>query len=166
MAADEDGIVQPPDGGVRRWWIVVLAALLLVAVVVAATLWILMRQQASELAAATTTAVAEDPAALYFPLKPPIVVNFESEGRVRFLQADVTIMSRDPAVIAGVQTHLPLIRNRLVLMFGGEVYSELQSHEGRELLRQKALQAIDEILSQEIGKGGVEQVLFTSFVMQ
>lgn len=146
------------------------AALLVVAVAVGATLWFLTRGDAApateEAEAATPEQANGKAPALYFPLKPAIVVNFESRGRVRFLQASVTVMARDPFIIDGVQEHLPLIRNRLVLMFGGEIYEELQTDEGRELLRQKAREAIDEILRQEIGKTGIEQVLFTSFVMQ
>ena len=61
---------------------------------------------------------------------------------------------------------MPLIKNRLVMLFGGEVYEELQTDEGRELLRQKALEAVKEITEQELGKSDIEQILFTNFVMQ
>jgi flagellar FliL protein len=61
---------------------------------------------------------------------------------------------------------MPMIRNALVLQFGGQVYADLQTAEGKELLRQQALENIQNLLQQEIGKPGVEQVLFTNFVMQ
>lgn len=104
--------------------------------------------------------------AMYFPIKPAFVVNFPSRGKQRYLQADITVMTRDPDIFTAMQTHMPLVKNRLVLLLGGQVYEELQTDEGKELLRQKAMQALDEIMQQELGKTGVEEVLFTNFVMQ
>jgi flagellar FliL protein len=52
------------------------------------------------------------------------------------------------------------------MLFSGESYEELQTHEGKELLRQKSLTALQELLQQEVGKSDIEEVLFTSFVMQ
>jgi flagellar protein FliL len=110
--------------------------------------------------------VAKPASAMYFPIKPAFVVNFPTQGRQRMLQADITVMTRDMEVFTALQTHLPLIKNRLVMLLGGEVYEDLQTDEGKELLRQKALQALQDIVQQEIGKSDVEQVLFTNFVMQ
>lgn len=104
--------------------------------------------------------------AIYYPLKPPIIVNFQSRGRQRFLQAEVTLMMRDESVVQAIEVHMPLIRNSLVLLFSGQVYEELQTAEGKELLREEALEEIQRLLEQEIGQPGIEQVLFTNFVMQ
>lgn len=105
--------------------------------------------------------------AMYFPVKPTFIINFQSRGRQRFLQTDVTVMTRDQEIFSAVQNHLPLIKNRLVMLFGGEVYEELQTDEGRELLRLKTMESVQQILKDEIGReDGVEQILFTNFVMQ
>ena len=104
--------------------------------------------------------------AIYFPLKPPIIVNFQSRGRQRFLQADITLMTREDDVVDAIETHMPMIRNALVLKFGGQVYEELQTEQGRELLRQESLEALQNIMLQEIDKTGIEKLLFTNFVMQ
>ncbi|WP_268904928.1 flagellar basal body-associated FliL family protein [Dasania phycosphaerae] len=120
-----------------------------------------------ELAAAAEAAPKGKPDAMYFPIKPPFVVNFQSRGRQRFLQTDVTIMTRDPEVFAIIQKHLPLIKNRLVMILGGGVYQELQTNEGKELMRQQVMQGVQAVITEESGKeDGVEQVLFTNFVMQ
>ena len=110
-------------------------------------------------------AMAKMPA-IYFPLKPPIIVNFQARGRQRFLQAEVTLMAREDDVIEAVELHMPMIRNSLVLLFGGQIYAELQTEEGKELMRQQALAALQEIMDKEIGKPGIEKLLFTNFVMQ
>ncbi len=104
--------------------------------------------------------------AMYFPIKPAFVVNFSSRGRQRYLQAEVTVLTREMEVFNAMQTHMPLIKNRLVMLFGGEIYDELQTDEGKELLRQKTLEALQQVMQDEIGKPGIEEVLFTSFVMQ
>ena len=104
--------------------------------------------------------------AIYFPLKPPIIVNFQARGRQRFMQAEITLMTRDDDVIEAVELHMPVIRNNLVLLFGGQVYEELQTEAGRELLRQQALESLQEIMQQELEKPGIEKLLFTNLVMQ
>ena len=113
-----------------------------------------------------TPEVVEHRPAIYYPLKPPIIVNFQARGRQRFLQAEVTLMMRDEAVVLAIEAHMPLIRNSLVLLFSGQVYEDLQTAEGKDILREEALAEIQRLLEQEIGQPGVEQVLFTNFVMQ
>lgn len=69
-------------------------------------------------------------------------------------------------MIAAIETHMPMIRNTLNMIIGGQVYQEIQTAEGKELMRQQCLQALRKNLEAEIGKPGIEEVLFTSFVMQ
>lgn len=104
--------------------------------------------------------------AIYYPIKPAIVVNFQVRGRQRFLQVELTLMTRDDEVVGTIETHLPMIRNALVLLIGGQVYAEIQTAEGKELLRQQCLQELQKLLEAETGSPGIEQVLFTNFVMQ
>ena len=73
---------------------------------------------------------------------------------------------RDGSVISTIELHQSMIRNALILLIGGHSFEELQTAEGKELLRQQALLSVQEVLEKETGKAGVEQVLFTNFVMQ
>ena len=75
-------------------------------------------------------------------------------------------MTRDEKVIAAVELHMPMSRNNLIILFSGQVYNELQTDEGRQLLKQDSLKELQKIMQQEIGKPGIEKVLFTNFVMQ
>lgn len=104
--------------------------------------------------------------AIYYPIKPALMVNFNVRGRQRFLQAELTLMTRDGSVISAVELHQAMIRNSLIMLIGGKSFEDLQTAEGKELLRQDCLQEIQRLLQQEIGKSGIEQVLFTDFVMQ
>ncbi|WP_339668422.1 flagellar basal body-associated FliL family protein [Dasania marina] len=179
MAEEESEVAEEATaakGGKGKIIVLIVAVLVLIAGSVGLTLFFLgffdpPPPTEEELAAAAAEAGVEAPkgkiSAMYFPIQPPFVVNFQSRGRQRFLQTDVTIMTRDPEVFATIQKHLPLIKNRLVMILGGGAYQELQTNEGKELMRQQAMQGVQAVITEETGKeDGVEQVLFTNFVMQ
>jgi len=105
-------------------------------------------------------------AALYEALEPAFLANFLINGRQHYLQLSLTAMARDQAAIDGLRTHMPLIRNRVVMILSGETFDNLQTDAGRVQLQQNLLAAMQEILQKETGKPGIEQVFFTNFVMQ
>ncbi len=173
MADDEDEVQEAAGkGGKKKLMLLLAVGIVLIGLSVGGTLL------AISMLSPTEDVVAEDPSeeevieeperapAIYYPLKPPIIVNFNARGRQRYLQAELTLMTREEDVISAIELHMPMIRNSLVLLFGGQAYDELQTAEGKEILRQDALAEIQRLLEQEIGKPGVEQVLFTNFVMQ
>lgn len=104
--------------------------------------------------------------ALYFAFDPPFVVNFDDAEQVRFLQLQVQVMARDAAVIEAVQRHDPMIRNSLLLLLNGRDYPSLMTRAGKEALRAECLKTVQELLRRETGKAGVEDLYFTSFVVQ
>lgn len=156
------------NGGKKKLIVMVVVGIVLVGLSVGATLFAVKMlhapEQVAEMAEADL-APAPKPA-IYYPLKPPIIVNFNVKGRQRFLQAELTILTREEDVVSAIELHQPMIRNALVLLIGGQLLSEIQTAEGKELLRQQCLQEVQRLLEQEIGKPGVEQILFTSFVLQ
>lgn len=159
------------SGGKKRLILMVVLGLLLVMLSVGGTLAALkfLAPPSEEVPVDTSLQEGEDPPpppAIYYPLKPPIVVNFSARGRQRFLQAELTLMTRDDDVISAIELHQPMLRNALVMLIGGQTFAEIQTAEGKELLRQQCLQELQALMEQEIGKPGIEQVLFTNFVMQ
>ncbi|MCK9531584.1 MAG: flagellar basal body-associated FliL family protein [Gammaproteobacteria bacterium] len=114
--------------------------------------------------AAAMNAVQVKPA-LYLPLR-PLVVNFSEKGPARFLQVELQVMARDQAVLSAVETHMPAIRNDILFLLGSQTYDTVSTREGKEALRLQILQAIQRILEQNQFVTGVENVYFTSFVMQ
>jgi flagellar FliL protein len=104
---------------------------------------------------------------IYVALDPPFVVNFESNGLVRFLQVTVQAMSQDAATAELIKRHDPVIRNGLLMLFSGQTYESLKTTAGKEQLRQAALVEVRKIITAEGGKGAeVRNLYFTSFVMQ
>src|SRR5690606_34678013 len=49
--------------------------------------------------------------AQYIALEPSFVVNLADPGGNRYLQADVEVVTRDPATVAALHAHLPSVRN-------------------------------------------------------
>ena len=104
---------------------------------------------------------------IYVALDPPFVVNFEAEQLVRFLQVTVQVMSRDQATVEIVKANDPVVRNDLLLLLGGQHYETISTRDGKEKLRQQALDAVRHVVTGAGGKADmVEAVYFTSFVMQ
>lgn len=111
-------------------------------------------------------AVAKIRAPIYLSIDPPLVVNFESPGRARYLQVGMDLLTHDPAVIAAVNLHMPAIRNELIIYFSGKGYDELASREGKEAAKSEVLVAVNRIIADRGAMGKVDDVYFTSFVMQ
>jgi flagellar FliL protein len=86
---------------------------------------------------------------------------------VRFLQVTAQLMSRDPATIELLKTNDPVVRNDLLMLFGGQKYAVVSTREGKESLRAQTLAAVRKIVANAGGKPEkLEAVYFTSFVMQ
>ncbi len=107
---------------------------------------------------------------LYLPMDPPLVVSLEDKGAIRFLQVTVELMSRDEHVIAALKTHMPVIRNNLLMLLGGQPIASLINREDKENLRKQSLVEVQKILAAnppaEGHAGKIEDVYFTSFVVQ
>lgn len=96
----------------------------------------------------------------------PLIVNFEEEGQLHFLQVTVEIMAREEKTIAAVQSNTPVLRNDLLLLIGSRDMKQLLTREGKEQLRALALEEIQKTMSKLSPGSRVEDVYFTAFVMQ
>lgn len=174
----EDGEEQEgekkPSGGKKKWIIIALVVLLLIGASVGGTLFLLGTFEEPEVSeedgeVAEQVEETEEPAiqpAIYYPMKPEFTTNYEVRGRQRYMQLHVTLMLRENDVVSSLELHMPALRNAMVMLLRNQDYQELQTAEGKELLRQQALLKIQEVLEHEIGKPGIEQVLFTNLVLQ
>lgn len=104
--------------------------------------------------------------AIYLPMEPAFVVNFGPKADVRFMQISIQIATRDAGVIDRVKTHTPAIRNGLVMLYSSQDPIRLNTRPGKEELLKQSLDEINRVLKEQTGSAGVENVYFTSFVMQ
>ena len=128
--------------------------------------WWSQKQQA---AAAEATEAAAKPTrqpAQYVPVEPSFVVNLADPDGNRYLQADVQVVTRDPATLAAIEAHLPSIRNRLLLLFGQQTAAQLAQRTAKERLQEQALAEVRGVLKSERAPNKVEAVFFTSLVTQ
>lgn len=102
----------------------------------------------------------------YYALDPSIVVNFQDDRAIRFLQVGISLMAYDPRGIEAAKAAEPRIRNALLLLFSGQKYATLSTEQGKLALQQQALKQVQDILQQAPGKPGIEALYFTSFVIQ
>ncbi|WP_286913410.1 MULTISPECIES: flagellar basal body-associated protein FliL [unclassified Pseudomonas] len=164
--AKSDAVKDPAaKGKLKLILLLVLALLLAVGLSVGAT-WFIMHK--SEPAPAADPAAGNvKPAAIYEPLAPAFVVNFNQNGRQRYMQVSITLQGRNQADLDALKVHMPVIRNNLVMMFSGQGFDSLAgSPVGQEMLRQKATAVVQEVAQKEVGKPVVDQLLFTNFVLQ
>ena len=163
--AKSDAVKDPATKGkLKLILLLVLALLLAVGLSVGAT-WFFMHK--SESAPAPEAAQSNiKPAAIYEPLAPAFVVNFNQNGRQRYMQVSITMQARDQAALDALKVHMPVIRNNLVMLFSGQTFESLATPVGQEMLRRKATASVQEVAQKEVGKLVVDQLLFTNFVLQ
>jgi flagellar protein FliL len=105
-------------------------------------------------------------ASTYMKLEPPFITNYGVEkGRLRFMKVDVTLRielgGESPVV-----HHMPAIRHELVMLLSRQTPDSVASMEGKELMRQEALEAVRNVIVAEEGEQKVADLLFNSFVVQ
>lgn len=104
--------------------------------------------------------------AIYESMDKPIVANFRTGSRERYLQLVAQFMTRNEQTVLDIRAHMPAIIDATYGELGQVRFSELQTNEGREALRQSVLALTREILEKHTGDPGVEEVFFTTFVFQ
>ncbi len=103
----------------------------------------------------------------YMDLSPAFIVSFPYQGRQRYLQASLSIMTRDAAAIPAITEHMPVIRHNLLNLLTAQMLGVAETPQpGIENLRNLATEEVKAILHEQIGRDGIDQVIFTAFVMQ
>lgn len=93
-------------------------------------------------------------------------VNLHSENADQYLQVDFDLKVSDEKVIEEVKTHVPEIRNAILLLLSNQNVAELSTLAGKERLRAEIASQVNKIIRAKPPKHGVTGVYFTSFVIQ
>jgi len=162
--AKSEAVKDPATKGKLKLIIMAVVGLLLaIGLSVGATWFIMHKSDPAPVAEASNV----KPAAIYQSLTPAFVVNFNQNGRQRYMQVSIAMQGRNQADLDALKVHMPVIRNNLVMMFSGQGFDTLASSPvGQEMLRQKATAVVQEVAQKELGKPVIDQLLFTNFVLQ
>lgn len=163
--AKEEQPEEPQEKPKSKMMLIIIIAVLVVLLAGGGVAAFLMMGSEEDADAAETQEPAQQPA-IYFDFKPPFIVNYQWNGRQRYVQVSLSVMTRKGSVVDTMQKHMPMIRNNLLMAFSAQDFEALRTPEGKETLRQVVLEELQKILMEETGEPGVEQVLFTNFVMQ
>lgn len=119
----------------------------------------------------------------YLTLVPEFVVNFGPGSRVRYLQLDIQIATRDESSLITLSNYNPVIRNDILVLLSGVSFDDLSQEKGKILLQKQILNTINKVLNDAINgesatkkspsaselemiAGPIENIYFISFIMQ
>lgn len=104
----------------------------------------------------------------YYDLRPSFVANFGSTNKkkLKFVKADVSIRTSSDSAVTQVMNHDALVRHQIVMLLSRQTEKKMSSSLGQEEIRIEALKAVNEALEEETGSIQIDDLLFTSFVVQ
>jgi flagellar FliL protein len=103
---------------------------------------------------------------LYFDISKPIVVDFPKGSAVKHGRITLSMLVEGAETIEALKKNEPMIRNNLLMLISAQDSNVLNTGEGKETLRKAILDDVTSVLVKMAGKGKVEEIFFTSFVMQ
>jgi len=125
---------------------------------------------ASEGGAPETAVSSEEQVAektVYLTLKKPIKVTFPADTGVRLLQVSISIaFLKDINVRNEFIMHEPMIRNNFLMIMGRQNPQDLKSSEGKQKLQALLLAEMQLMMEKVSVEANIQNVFFTSFVMQ
>lgn len=165
-AEDEDG--EEGGGSKKKMIIIIVGVVLLIAIAVGATLFFIGGDDAAVEGDEAAEVVEEIPKGdpVYIEVKPAFTVNLDPNDPVGFLQVGIQVLTYYEEVGEELTTHMPLIKNNLFTLFGSQKSADLRTPEGKAALQKKVHEAIQEIIDKYGSGGEVDNIFFTSFVMQ
>ena len=167
--ADEDLDVEEGEksGGKKKLIVIILAVVLLLGGGAGAYFFLMGGDADSEeVVEQIEESVESSGTANYVAMPRPFVFNVMDGSRDRLVQIKVQLMVRGDRNETLAGTHVPLLEGTLVRVFGGATADQLRTPEGKDQLRETALEELNEATMELEGKEIIDSVLFTGFVLQ
>ena len=114
------------------------------------------------------TVQAVDSGAQYVHLQPAFVLNYgnNTKGRMKYIRTDVALRVVGAEAAGKVNHHQAYIRNQMVLLLSQQDDKTVNNAQGREQLRQVALEEVRALMSELEGQPYIEDLYFQNFVAQ
>lgn len=117
------------------------------------------------LAVSTGQAMAQE---RYIALEPEFVVNYGNgeDTRIRYMAVNITLRARSDLASLDVVHHSDAVRHAIILTLSRQSVETMRSAQAQSAVRRQILDAVQAVMLEETGDTLIEQVLFTSFVLQ
>lgn len=104
-------------------------------------------------------------ASSYYPLEKEFTSNLADS--VHFIQVGIAISTPyDERVLDNIKTHEIAIRSSVLMALGETTEEEVFTAEGKKGIQERLAKAINAVLKEKEGFGGVSNVYFTNFIVQ
>lgn len=103
--------------------------------------------------------------ASYYPLTESFTSNLRDDSGMVQVGLGVSTFY-DESVLENVKTHEMAIRSAVLLVLTEQDSTVLSTGQGKEALKQRLRAAVNEVLKKKEGFGGIDEVYFTSLVIQ
>jgi flagellar FliL protein len=104
-------------------------------------------------------------ASSYYPLEKEFTSNLQDS--VHFIQVGIAIStSYDEKVLESIKTHEIAIRSAVLMALGETSEEEVFTAPGKKAMQERLAKAINAVLKEKEGFGGVGNVYFTNFIVQ
>jgi len=103
----------------------------------------------------------------YLQLEPDIITNYIKPGkRIGFVRITVDLMVKSKANYALIETHEPLIRDKIINILGKQTEDVIKTASEREGIRLRCLEEVNELLYKETGTKPLKELFFTKYLYQ
>lgn len=170
MAEEEDDLDLDIEqaGAPKKKLIIIIAAAAVLLIGIGVAGWLLLSGDEDE---AAEDAVAEQleeqvergPVA-YHDMSPVFIASLP--GKPSMLQVGLQVRIYDPELTQFLSYNDPALRHAILNLLGAQDGKILQTREGKEALRGALKEEINALIKKYQGSGEVDEVLFSSFVMQ
>jgi flagellar protein FliL len=101
----------------------------------------------------------------YFPMEQSFTANLADGGG--FVQIGISLSTYyDGKVIGNIKRQMVPLRSAILLVLSEQVAPVLSTPQGKQQLRRQLTKAINEVLREKEGFGGIDSVYFTNLVIQ
>ncbi|WP_160064620.1 flagellar basal body-associated FliL family protein [Psychromonas sp. L1A2] len=103
----------------------------------------------------------------YYALEPDIITNYIKPGKqLGYIRLGIDLMVKSTAAYQAVETHEPIIRDRIITILGEQSEQQIKSITERQTIRTRCLNAANDAIFEITGTRPIEDLLFTKYLDQ
>ncbi|TQV75350.1 flagellar basal body-associated protein FliL [Aliikangiella marina] len=170
MAEDDQDleldVEEEEEGKGGKGKLIIIAAVVVLLIGGVAAFFLLSGDSDSSQDEAAEEQVEPKEPAQYVGVPEAITSNIKGDRRNRTVQIKMSFMVRGDEAVDIVKSHMPQLKNDVLMLVSQQTVEELKTPEGRKMLQDKSLETVQKSLTDLVGEPVIERVLFISFLMQ